>query len=159
MDDEKQAGKRIVLDNDGLHRRGSIWHYKIKIDGKWREYSTGTKNYQEARRARAETLETQKQGHPPADKGKLLFEKAAGAWPAARQEQKLAENTVRTEGERMQPLLARLSSRRLNSFRSDDIKNCQADRGSTSRSCVRQSFSSRARFEVGVQGRTGSFLR
>jgi hypothetical protein len=32
-----QQGQR--KDNDGLHRRRGVWHYKLKVGGKWKEYS------------------------------------------------------------------------------------------------------------------------
>ena len=54
MDDEKQGGKRMVLDNDGLHKRGSIWYFSLRVVGKRRFFSTKTRNYQTARKVRAE---------------------------------------------------------------------------------------------------------
>ena len=122
MDDEKQAGKRMVLDNDGLHKRRGIWHFKLKVNGKWKEFSTHSKNYQKARAKRQEALEAQKQGRVPGDKGKLLFEKAMGEWLKVRANQTLAENTLRIERERSGPLLAAFFGRRLNSLTADDIK-------------------------------------
>jgi hypothetical protein len=39
-------GKRS-RDKDGLHKRRHIWHYKLKVAGRWKEISTGKRNYQE----------------------------------------------------------------------------------------------------------------
>jgi hypothetical protein len=49
-------------DKDGLHKRRGIWHYKLKIAGKWKELSTKTTNYQKARKTRHEALQAQVEG-------------------------------------------------------------------------------------------------
>ena len=49
-------------DNDGLHKRRGIWHYKLKGGGRWREMSTRTSNYQEARKVRQQALQAQEEG-------------------------------------------------------------------------------------------------
>jgi integrase len=127
-----KQSKRMVKDTDGIHRRGPVWYYKLKINGKWKEISAHTKSYQEARAKRQEALEAQKKGRLPNDKGKLVFERASEAWLAARQShflaKAIAENTLRTETERMQPLLARFAGRKLNRFTNDDIKAYQIAR-------------------------------
>jgi hypothetical protein len=43
-------------DNDGLHKRRDIWHYKLKVDGRWKEISTQTRSYQQARTIRLNAL-------------------------------------------------------------------------------------------------------
>jgi hypothetical protein len=130
MDDEKQVDKKPnrVPDNDGLHKRRGVWHFKLKVGGKWKEFSTHTKNYHEARARRHAAIEAQNQGRLPGDKGKVLFEKAMEAWLKVRANQMLAENTLRIDRERSGPLLAAFSGRRLNSFTADDIKAYQATR-------------------------------
>ena len=49
-------------DNDGLHKRRDIWHYKLKIAGRWKEISTKTTNYQKARKTRQDAVQAQEQG-------------------------------------------------------------------------------------------------
>jgi hypothetical protein len=44
-------------DKDGLHKRRGTWHYKLKIAGKWKEYSTRTSNYQQARKIRQQAMQ------------------------------------------------------------------------------------------------------
>jgi hypothetical protein len=39
VDAQNGVGRR---DNDGLHKRRGIWHYKLKVDGSWKEISTRT---------------------------------------------------------------------------------------------------------------------
>ena len=53
---EVVQGKR---DNDGLHKRRGVWHFKLKVAGHWREGSSHTSNYQEARRVRQQALQAQ----------------------------------------------------------------------------------------------------
>ena len=64
-------------DTDGLHKRRKIWHYKLKVGGRWKEISTGTRNYQEARKLRQQALQDQEEGRLPTDMDKWPFEKAA----------------------------------------------------------------------------------
>jgi integrase len=120
---------RKQADNDGLHRRGDIWYFNIKVNGKWREVTTGTRSYQEARTRRHEALEAQKQGRLPGGKGKLRFERAAEMWAAARRQTRLSENTKRTDRERLPPLVKHFAERRLNSFTQEDWKHYQRVRG------------------------------
>ena len=52
-------------DNDGLHKRRGIWHYKLKIQSRWREFSTRTTIYREAKRIRQKALREQEEGRLP----------------------------------------------------------------------------------------------
>jgi integrase len=131
--DERQGtpikpGKR---DNDGLHRRRGIWHYKLRIAGTWREFSAHTTNYQEARKVRQKAIQAQQEGHLPTDKAKWSFEKAAAEWVSMREGEQLAENTKRIERERLKPLREAFSGRRLDTISLDDIRAYRAVRGKT----------------------------
>ena len=56
------AGASRYRDTDGLHKRRDIWHYKLKVGGKWKEFSTGKTNYQEARKVRHDAIQAQEEG-------------------------------------------------------------------------------------------------
>ena len=38
-------------DRDGLFRHRDIWHFKLKLNGRWRQFSTKTSNYNEAKKS------------------------------------------------------------------------------------------------------------
>jgi hypothetical protein len=40
-------------DRDGLYKRRDYWHYELLIDGRKRSFTTGTKDYNEAKKKRA----------------------------------------------------------------------------------------------------------
>jgi integrase len=125
--------KKPVTDNDGLYKRGDVWYYWRNDGGKWKEVTTRTRNYQEARKVRHDALEAQKQGLTPSDKGKLPFENAAELWAAKRREKCLARqlsaNTIRIDKERLPPLVKYFSGRRLNTLVEQDWQNYQVARG------------------------------
>ncbi len=79
---QRAAGK--PRDNDGLHRRRGIWHFKLKMGGRWREISSRTSNYQEGRKIRQQSVQAQEDGRLPTDMAKWPFEKAASLWLADR---------------------------------------------------------------------------
>src|SRR5437870_4286600 len=81
---QDQQQERPKKDNDGLHKRRGIWHFKLKVAGRWKEMSTHTSNYQEARKYRNKTLQAQEEGRLPNDVAKWTFTKAADQWIAAR---------------------------------------------------------------------------
>jgi integrase len=122
MNPTEQTRPKRLADKDGLHKRRGIWHYKLRIAGRWKEYSTHTKNYQEARKCFQIAAKAQEEGRLPGDKGKWLFEKGADSWLASRETENLAENTRRIERERIKPLLTAFRGFRLNSFTLDHIK-------------------------------------
>src|SRR5258708_3084480 len=62
-------------DKDGLHKRRGIWHYKLKVAGKWKEFSTKSTNYQKARKTRHDALQAQEEGRLPTDYAKLVLKK------------------------------------------------------------------------------------
>ena len=116
-----------VRDNDGLHKRRGIWHYKLKVGGRWREFSSGTTNYQAARKARQQALQQQEEGRLPTDTARWPFEKAAADWLADR-ERAVAPQTLRIDRERLKPLLRVFSGRRLCEFTPADVRTYQARR-------------------------------
>jgi integrase len=116
-------------DNDGLHKRRGMWHYKLKIAGKWREYTAKTRNYQEARDVYRKALESQEKGLLPADRGKQTFVKAAEVWKETRKLEKKAENTLRVERERLKPLLAFFGETKLKEISAAHVKEYRLQRG------------------------------
>src|SRR5690348_10427250 len=107
-------------DNDGLHKRRGIWHYKLRVGGKWKEYSTHKTNYQEARKVRQQGLQDQEAGRLPSDLAKWRFEKASAEWLAGRQHI-VAPKTQRIERERMKPLLEYFGGQRLCDISADSV--------------------------------------
>jgi hypothetical protein len=57
-------------DSDGLHKRRGIWHYKLKVGGRWKEYSAHTTSYQEARKERQRAMQAQCEGRLTTDMSK-----------------------------------------------------------------------------------------
>src|ERR1700678_1001981 len=70
--------------NDGLHKRRGVWHYKLRIDGRWRELSTRTRNYQEARKVKQAAVEAHRTNQLPTDLARAPFIKVAEDWLAGR---------------------------------------------------------------------------
>jgi integrase len=117
-------------DKDGLHKRRGIWHYKLKIGGKWKEFSTRQTNYQQAKKVRQQAMLDQDQGRLPNDFAKLRFEKSAELWLAERK-QFVAPKTYRIEKERLVPLTARFGGTRLCGITADMIRAYQVKRIAT----------------------------
>ncbi len=86
-------------DRDGLHKRRGIWHFKIHVNGKWREISTHTRSYSEAKDARKRSIQSHDAGRLSLDNGKLLFKNAAEVWMASRKGEQLAPNMLRVDRE------------------------------------------------------------
>ena len=116
-------------DKDGLHKRRSIWHYKLRIDGRWREFSTRTTNYREATRKRREAIQAQEQGRLPSDAARAKLSAIAPRWLDERKKL-VAHQTWRIDKERMKPLLRALGDKRLCEITSDDVRAYQARRSS-----------------------------
>jgi integrase len=114
-------------DNDGLHKRRGIWHYELKICGRWRELSTGTTNYQEAKQARKKAEQDQDAGRLPNDFAKWPFSKAADHWLESR-ESRVAEKTYKTERELLNTLMKTFGDRKLAEITAGDIQFYQATR-------------------------------
>ena len=116
-------------DNDGLHKRRGIWHYRLKIGSRWREVSAGTRNYGEAKKVRREAQQAQEEGRLPTDQAKWAFEKAAAVWRENRVKQ-VSNSTQTTEGHLIKPLLKAFAGRRLGDFASADVQGYQTMRSS-----------------------------
>lgn len=114
-------------DNDGLHKRRGVWHYKLRIGGKWKEFSTRETNYQKARKIRQEAVQAQEEGRLPTDFAKLKFTKATEMWLEERKAL-VAPKTHRIDKERLTPLKAEFGDRRLCDFTSDLVRSYQTKR-------------------------------
>lgn len=111
-------------DNDGLHKRRGIWHYRMKISGRWREVSSRTRNYRDAVNIRRKALQAQEEGRLPTDQAKWPFEKAVSVCLENRARQ-VSESTRTTEGHLLKPLLKAFSGRRLGDISIADIQGYQ----------------------------------
>lgn len=125
IDDNNRTTR--ARDNDGLHKRRGIWHYKLKIGGRWKEFSTGKSNYQEARKARHDAIQAQEEGRLPTDFAKLRFEKATEIWLEERKSL-VASKTHRTDKERTVALKAEFAAKRLCDFTCDLVRAYQTKR-------------------------------
>jgi integrase len=111
-------------DNDGLHKRRGIWHYKMKVAGRRKEISTRTTSYQEARKIRDVALQAQREGRLPTDISSWPLDKAAKEWLAGRTHM-VAPQTARIDRERLVPLLHAFGSHRLSQITAADISGYQ----------------------------------
>jgi integrase len=114
-------------DKDGLHKRRGIWHYKLKIEGRWREFSTRTTNYREAKKIRQQALQAQVENRLPTDMAQQKLEKVAERWLNDRKKL-VAHQTWRIDKERLKPLLRAFGHRRLCDITSDNIRSYQIRR-------------------------------
>ena len=114
-------------DNDGLHKRREIWHYKLKIDGRWRELSTGTTNYQTAKQLRKKAEQDRDAGRLPNDFAKWPFSKAGDHCLDSRKI-RVAEKTYTTERELLSTLKKTFGARRLDEITAADIQSYQSVR-------------------------------
>jgi integrase len=122
--DSAPQGRR---DNDGLHRRGDVWWFSLRIGDKRRFFSTKSRDYQEARKVRAHAIKAQLENRLPTDLAKWRFEQLAAQVLEDRKPH-LAENTIRLEKERSGPLLKHFSGRRVSEIDNAAIRAYQASR-------------------------------
>jgi integrase len=101
-----------IPDNDGIHKRRGIWYYRLRIDGRVRELSTRTTNYQQARRVREEAVEAHRKGQLPTDLARAPFDRVAEDWLAMRKAT-VAPKTYSSDRERLRPLGRAFSACRL----------------------------------------------
>src|ERR1035438_7840860 len=73
-----------MRDNDGLHKRRGVWHYRLRVDGRLRELSTRTTNYAEPRKIRAAAVEAERTGRLPTDLARAPFQRVSEDWLAGR---------------------------------------------------------------------------
>jgi len=116
-----------IIDKDGLHKRRGIWHYKLKIAGGWKEFSTGKTSYLEARKVRHDAIQAQEEGRLPTDYAKLSFERASEIWLEERKVL-IAPNTHRIDKERLVALKASFAGTRLCDITSDMVRVYQVKR-------------------------------
>jgi len=107
-----------------------VWHYKLKVAGRWCEFSTHASSYQEARKARQKAVQAQAEGKLPTDMAKWPLAKAAENWLAGRVHT-VARNTRRLEANLTRALCKEFGAKRLGDFGADDIRGYQAKRLAT----------------------------
>ncbi len=119
-----QTTCKAARDKDGLHKRRGYWYYCLIIDGERRFFSTHTKNYQEARKVRAEAIKAQQDNRLPTDHAKWPFEKLLEQVIEDRKPH-LSDNSIRIDNERSVPLLKAFRGRRVYEIDARGIKNYQ----------------------------------
>jgi len=122
---EKQNDER--RDNDGLHKRRGIWYYCLTIAGVRRYFSTKSRNYQQARAARAAAIKQQLENRLPTDLAKWRFETLLQKVLEDRKPH-LAEGTITLEKERSGPLLKHFTGTRISEIDNEAIRSYQAAR-------------------------------
>lgn len=135
MTTEPESGETVALpeavpkarDKDGLHKRRGIWHYKLKIAGKWKEASTKTTNYRAAVKVRQNALRAQEEGRLPTDFAKLTLTKAGELWLDERAKL-VAPKTHRIDKERLKALKELLGGHRLCDITSELLRAYQLKR-------------------------------
>jgi integrase len=108
-------------DNDGIHKRRGIWHFKIKVAGRWKEMSTHTSNYQEARKYRNKTIRAQEEGRLPTEMANWTFTKVAEQWIEARKKL-VSVGTWRIDKNRLQRLKEAFADKRLIQITASEIE-------------------------------------
>ena len=121
------ASKPAMRDRDGLHKRRGIWHFKLKVAGRWREFSTGERSYREARRKRQEAIQAQEEGRLPSGVARAKLSAIAPAWLDERKKL-VAHQTWLIDKGRMKPLLRLLGHKRLCEISNDDVRAFQVKR-------------------------------
>jgi integrase len=119
--------KHKAKDRDGLYRRRQYWHYELNIEGKKRSFTTGTKDYNQAKKIRAEAVRNLQHGKPPNDSGRKHFESAAAEYINHR-EATVSAGTVRLEKERLRSLKRILGNVTLKEILPRTIKDYQTMR-------------------------------
>src|SRR4051812_25917651 len=112
-------------DRDRLYKRREYWHYELIIDGKKRSFTTGTKDYNEAKKKRAAAVRELDQGRAPSNNGRKRFMLAADEYIAHR-EATVAAGTVRLEEERLRALKKKIGTVMLKEITGRSIRSYQA---------------------------------
>ncbi|MGH9478503.1 MAG: hypothetical protein ACRD1A_04680 [Terriglobales bacterium] len=120
-------GKAPARDNDGLHKRRGIWEFRLKLDGKWRAFSTGTTNINEARRFRASKAKELADGHAPAEMASWTLKRALEA-RRADPTRTIAEATRKSERYLSPALLRCFPARTLGEVTNEKLRQYQARR-------------------------------
>jgi integrase len=121
--------RRKAKDRDGLYKRRDYWHFEQRIDGKKRSFTTGTKDYNLAKKIRASALRDLQLGKQPVDSGRKRFEPTADEYISHR-EATVSAGTVRLEKERLKPLKRIPGNVMLKDITPKSIRNYQASRAS-----------------------------
>jgi integrase len=125
----EQPPKSKSNDRDGLHRRRGIWEFSLRINGKRKSFSTGTRSFTEARKIRAEMVKKQLEHKLPGDKAKWLFPKLLDRVLEDRRSRLgLAENTIKLEAARGRQLAKYFKDCRVFEIGWDQIKEYQTVR-------------------------------
>jgi hypothetical protein len=85
---------------DGLYKRpkSPFWYYKLKQNDRWREVSTRTSIYQEAKRKRGKALDDQERGRlPEGEIARWAFERAASHYVQNSASLRLRPSSLRKE--------------------------------------------------------------
>ncbi|MGH9412241.1 MAG: tyrosine-type recombinase/integrase [Terriglobales bacterium] len=122
-----EAGGVPAKDRDGLHKRRGIWHATIRVNGGWREFSTGTRNWQQARTKRAEMVAAIEAGRLPTEIAKWPLGKVVDTWLASRTHT-TAPNTQALERNLSRTLVREFPARTLAEVSCDSIRAYQAKR-------------------------------
>ena len=123
-----EASEQPVRDNDGLHRRRGFWHFKVKMaNGRWQSFTTGTANFNEARRVRQAKTKELADGRLPTERSKWPLAKAAEEWLAGRAHD-LAPSSQRRYAELVRSLRANFPARKLGEITAADIGAYQVQR-------------------------------
>jgi integrase len=123
----ESADDQRKKDNDGLHKRRGIWHYKIREGGRWKEISTGTRSYQEAKKVRHRKLQEIAEGRKLPDIANMSLEKVSQQWLVGRAKL-VSRNTYRIDRDRLKRLRERLGDKKLVNITVDDISAYQLAR-------------------------------
>jgi len=78
-------------------------HFKLKEGARWKECSTHTTSYQEARKERQRVMQAQREGRFPSEVSDWTLAKAAKEWLVGRA-RLVAPQTARIDRERLVPL-------------------------------------------------------
>jgi hypothetical protein len=108
-------------DADGLHRRRGIWEFSLRINGKRRSFSAGTRVFKEAKEFKREKEQEQKQGQIPKDAARKPFKQVLVAVLAVRKPH-LAENSMKLEAARGRQLAKHFGDRRVADIGIEEIR-------------------------------------
>ena len=72
--------KLIARDRDGLFKKRGIWQYRILINGRFRQFSTGTRIYRAAKKIRQEALQAEAEGRLPTDSSTARLSQVVPPW-------------------------------------------------------------------------------
>jgi hypothetical protein len=123
------TGKNKSKDRDGLHRRRGVWFFGFRdpITRKWKEFSTQTRNFTDARKIRNEKMTELVDGALNVDKRKLKMSEAFEIYIRdARMH--FEPTTIRIHLERSKPLLKEAGNMRLGEITIDTVRAYQQKR-------------------------------